>query len=152
MASLSSKGSAAVIAETTGIAGSLGLNDPAAVADYGELCLGLGYRSNDSEMALAGALLVTSAGRAPYAEMVGHHVREGFGTTANTSGAKEWYSMGLDALDNNQPPAVLPSQTIQRTATIRAAVLAENQQASGVQQNRCGASGQSSSPILAAGQ
>lgn len=133
MGGLSSKGSAAVIAETSGISGQLGLTDPQAATEYGEVCLGLGYRSNNSEMALAGALMLTAAGRAPYAEMVGHHVREGFGTSANPDAAGTWYDMGLEALANNQAPAVLPSQTIQRTAIIRAAVTSANQRASATQ-------------------
>lgn len=90
---------------------------------------GLGYRGNNSEIALAGALMLVGAGRAPYAEMVGHHLRNGFGASENVDVANAWYSIGLDALASNQPPAVLPSQTIQRTAIIRAAVEADIQRA-----------------------
>ena len=128
-ASLGSKGPSAIVAEASGISGSLGLSDPAAAAEYGEVCLGLGYRVNDSDMALAGALVLVGAGRAPFAEMVGHHARKGFGTTANPQVADTWYNVGLDALSNNEPPAVLPSQTIQRTAILRSAVNAGSQQA-----------------------
>ena len=127
--SLGTKGPSAVVAQASGIAGTLGLSDPAAAAEYGEVCLGLGYRTNDSDVALAGALLLVGAGRAPFGEMVGHHVRKGFGTTPNPQAANEWYVTGLDALANNQSPAVLPSQTIQRTAILRAAVEAGSQQA-----------------------
>ncbi|WP_428929763.1 peptidoglycan-binding domain-containing protein [Marinibacterium sp. SX1] len=126
---LGSKGPATVSAEASGISGTLGLSDPAAAAEYGEVCIGLGYRSNDADMALAGALMLVGAGRAPFAEMVGHHVRNGFGTSENPEAANAWYAAGLDALAGNQPPAVLPSQTIQRTAIIRAAVEAGSQQA-----------------------
>lgn len=129
MSSISSKGPEVANAEANGIVGSLGLSDPAAAAQYGEVCIGLGYRGNDSDMAFAGALMLTSAGRAPFAEMVGHHVRNGFGTAVNRKAANAWYQMGLDALASNQPPAVLPSQTIQRSAIIRAAVDAESNQA-----------------------
>lgn len=127
---LATKTPAAVAAEASGISGALGLSDPAAAAEYGEVCVGLGYRGNDSDMALAGALMLVGAGRAPYAEMVGHHLRNGFGTPENPQAANDWYVMGLDALANNQPPAVQPGQTIQRAAIIRAAVEAGGQRAS----------------------
>ena len=134
MASIGAKGAGAVTAEAAGISGSLGLSDPAAAAEYGEVCLGLGYRSNNSEMALAGAMMLVGAGRAPFAEMVGHHVRKGFGTPENPAAAREWYEGALSALANNQPPAVLPSQTIQRTAIIRAAVDAGDRRVGGASQ------------------
>ncbi|WP_233270391.1 peptidoglycan-binding domain-containing protein [Chachezhania sediminis] len=130
VANLASKDPAAIAAEAKGISASaLGLTDPAAAAQYGELCLGLGYRENDADMALAGAMVLMGAGRAPYAEMVGHHLRNGFGAGVNPTAANTWYVAGLDALDSNQPPAVLPSQSIQRAAIIRAAVQADGQQA-----------------------
>lgn len=129
MSGLAAKGPGAITAEASGISGALGLSDPAAAAEYGEVCIGLGYRGNNSEMALAGALMLVGAGRAPYAEMVGHHMRNGFGASENADVANAWYMIGLDALASNQPPAVLPSQTIQRTAIIRAAVEADTQSA-----------------------
>jgi hypothetical protein len=56
-------------------------------------------------------------------------VREGFGTPADEGAARAWYEAGLAALARNEPPAVLPSQTIQRTAIIRSAINAGAQQA-----------------------
>ena len=126
MGGLGTKGPDAIAAEASGISGSLGLTDPNAAAEYGEVCIGLGYRTNDSDMALAGAVVLAGAGRMPFAEMVGHHVRHGFGASANSAAASDWYNAGLNALAGNQPPAVLPSQTIQRSAIIRAAVDAGN--------------------------
>lgn len=122
MSAVGTKAPETIAAEASGISGSLGLNDPAAAAEYGEVCIGLGYRTNDSDMALAGAVMLAGAGRMPFAEMIGHHVRQGFGTATNSQAAATWYNLGLDALANNQAPAVLPSQTIQRSAIIRAAV------------------------------
>lgn len=131
MGGLSGKTTSAVVAEAAGISGSFGLTDATAAADYGAVCIGLGYRNNDPEVALTGALMLVGAGRMPFAEMVAHHAREGFGTPENVNSAMEWYSVGLEALDANQPPAVLPSQSIQRTAIIRAAVGARMQNAQG---------------------
>ncbi len=122
MDALATKAPEAINAQASGISGSLGLTSPAQAAEYGEVCIGLGYRSNDADMALAGAVMLTGAGRTPYSEMVGHHVREGFGTAGNSQVATSWYNLGLDALANNEAPAVLPNQTIQRAAIIRSAV------------------------------
>ncbi|MEM0936005.1 MAG: peptidoglycan-binding domain-containing protein [Pseudomonadota bacterium] len=118
-----------VIAEASGVSGSFGLTDPAAASEYGAVCIGLGYRNNDPDVALSGALMLVGAGRLPFAEMVAHHAREGFGTPENNEVAMSWYAVGLESIGRNEAPAVLPSQSIQRTAIISAAVSMVNQRA-----------------------
>ena len=68
------------------------------------------------------------AGRTPFAEMVGHQLRKGFGTAKNPAAADAWYLLSLDALDDQQAPAVLPSQQDKRTAILRAALGAKGGQ------------------------
>ncbi|WP_428929764.1 peptidoglycan-binding domain-containing protein [Marinibacterium sp. SX1] len=125
---LGSEPPAAVIAEASRITGTFGLNDPAAVILYGQVCIGLGYRENDADTALAGGLVLVGAGRTPFAEMVGHQLRKGFGTAKNPAAADAWYLLSLDALDDQQAPAVLPSQQDKRTAILRAALGAKGGQ------------------------
>lgn len=100
----------------------LGVGDPKAAATYGQICMGVGYRQDEADMAAAGSLMLVGAGFMPYGEMIGHHQREGFGTEQNTPAAAQWYTAALDALDQNQNPAFLPSKARERAAIIRAAM------------------------------
>ncbi|MDJ0993787.1 MAG: peptidoglycan-binding domain-containing protein [Dinoroseobacter sp.] len=112
----------AVSAKVTEIGQSIGLGDPANAGAYGQLCLGIGYRQDDADMALSGALLAFSIGQMPYGEVMGHHLREGFGLAANPQGSIIWYDTALSALEQNAEPAFLPSQSADRVAVMRAAL------------------------------
>lgn len=100
----------------------LGLDNPETAEIYGKICLGMGYRQDNAEMALAGAMLLTAAGKTPYSELVGHHVREGFGTSANSGASKPWYESAVSALEQGEQPAFEPSTTRQRVMVIRKAI------------------------------
>ncbi|MEM1233998.1 MAG: peptidoglycan-binding domain-containing protein [Pseudomonadota bacterium] len=100
----------------------LGLSAPANAQAYGEICVGMGYRKDDAEMALAGALVLTAANQTAYGELVGHHVREGFGVAAAPAAAQEWYSTAITALEQGQPAAFDPSSTAERVGVIRGAI------------------------------
>ena len=100
----------------------LGLANPVNAAAYGEICVGLGYRKDDAEMALAGALVLVGAGQMPYGELVGHHVREGFGLQSAPQAAQPWYNGSMDALENGAQPAFEPSSTKERIVVIRSAI------------------------------
>ena len=91
-------------------------------AGYGQLCMGMGYREDNAEMALAGAVVMMGVGQQPYAEMVGHHLRSGFGTEVAPIEASAWYNTALTAMENGATPAVLPAEAAERNAVIDAAV------------------------------
>ena len=99
-------------------------------AGYGQLCLGIGYREDDAEMALAAAVVMLSTGQMPYAELVGHHMRWGFGTEPAPVEAVVWYNTAVEALSDGEVPAVLPAKSQERAAVISAAV---NRSGGGVQ-------------------
>lgn len=105
-----------------GISQSIGLGDRANAESYGKLCLGLGYRKDDAKMALTGALVMMGAGQVPYAEAVGHHLREGFGVTASRQASLPWYEVAIMALEQNAAAAFEPSKTPERVGVIRAAI------------------------------
>jgi peptidoglycan hydrolase-like protein with peptidoglycan-binding domain len=84
----------------------------------GKICLGVGYRIGDDAMALASALLLSSAGENGYSEMVSHHLREGFGVQASAGQAGPWMQIALSAADAGQ--GVL-GQSPERVAVLRAA-------------------------------
>ncbi|MCB2095042.1 MAG: peptidoglycan-binding protein [Rhodobacteraceae bacterium] len=101
----------------------LNFNAPAQqLRGIGEICLGVGYQTDDAKVVLAAAMLLIGAGERPYAEVLGHHLRRGFGTTTNAVNASRWYDIGLDSLDHGATPAFLPSQSRQRAGIIRAAI------------------------------
>lgn len=86
----------------------------------GKVCLGVGYRIDDAEMAFGSAVLLAGAGIAPYGEMISHHLREGFGTPkASASTAQGWMDLALDAVDDGDTP--LTGQSAERIAVLRAA-------------------------------
>lgn len=116
-------------AQTT--AAGLGLTDAATTAAYGQICMGIGYRLDNAEMALSGALAMLAAGEAPYGEIVGHHLREGFGVTATPAASVPWYRNAMDSLERGATPAFVPSTTPERIQVIRAALQLDAQRASG---------------------
>jgi peptidoglycan hydrolase-like protein with peptidoglycan-binding domain len=118
----------AVIAQAASVSGQL---DPTSAATYGQICLGLGYRQDDPEMALSAGLLLVGAGYMPFGEVMGHHLREGFGVAPAAGAAAPWYNIALTALEGNAPPAFLPSKTRERAEVIRAAIGRDQAQVSG---------------------
>ena len=101
----------------------------AAAATLGQICLGFGYSGNDPELALAASLVLVGAGYAQYGEVLGHHLREGFGTTPNPAAAVGWYQSALASLDAGAAPVVLPSKSAERAEVIRAAITGDQTQA-----------------------
>lgn len=85
-----------------------------------EICLFSGYRRDRMDVALGSALLLVGTGKAPYAEMVGHHMAQGFGVTRSAEAAQDWYDMAVSALANGATPVFAPGQP-ERVALLRAA-------------------------------
>lgn len=84
-----------------------------------KVCLGAGYRADNAEVALASAVLLTSAGQGGYGEMVSHQLREGFGVMqAAPQMASSWMQVALTAVANGE--RVL-GQTPERIGVIQAA-------------------------------
>lgn len=95
---------------------------PDQLANTSRICLSVGYRTDDLDVAMGSALLLVSLGIQPYAELMGHHLETGFGTAQRPDLATDWYTMALDAVDAGQPAVFAPGQP-ERTALIRAAAL-----------------------------
>ncbi|MEM6897385.1 MAG: peptidoglycan-binding domain-containing protein, partial [Pseudomonadota bacterium] len=121
-ASLGSGAVDGALQQMQSINAALGLTSEANATAYGEICVGMGYRTDDAEMALAGALVLTGANQLPYGELVGHHVREGFGVAAAPAAAQDWYAQSMTALEMGAPPAFEPSSTQERMSVIRGAI------------------------------
>ena len=85
-----------------------------------QICLGVGYRIDDMNVALGSALLLYATGDRVYAELIGHHLAQGFGTTRQIDAARFWYADALSALDAGSPAVFAPGQP-ERTELLRKA-------------------------------
>jgi len=108
-----------VISEVRGFVLQSG-QSPAQLAGTAKVCLSVGYRIDDMNVALGSALLLTALGEEPYGELIGHHLNEGFGTTRRPDLALAWYDAAVTALDNGAEPVFAPGNT-GRNALIRKA-------------------------------
>ena len=122
VASLSLKPAETVIDDVSSFLLSTGMA-PDALADTARICLSVGYRTDNNDVALGSALLLTALGERPYGELMGHHLDLGFGVSQRTDLALNWYNMALDAVDGGAP-AVFGSGDPARTSLIRNAAYA----------------------------
>lgn len=93
---------------------------PADLAATSRVCLAVGYAQDDMRMAVGSALTLTALGEPAYGELLGHHLREGFGTTTRADLAIGWYQASLTALENGSAPVFMPGQP-ERVQLLRAA-------------------------------
>ncbi len=92
------------------------------LTETGEVCLGLGYRVDNSDMVLASAAILVGAGNSPFGEVFGHHLRKGFGAPANDNAARGWFDYSLTALEAGNNAVFLPTQSQQRVSLMRLAL------------------------------
>jgi peptidoglycan hydrolase-like protein with peptidoglycan-binding domain len=95
---------------------------PADLAATSRVCLAIGYAQDDMRMAVGSALMLVALGEPAYGELLGHHLREGFGTNVRPDLALGWYDAAITALEQGATPAFMPGQP-ERTALLRAATL-----------------------------
>lgn len=93
---------------------------PDQLKNASRICLGLGYRKDDMDVALGSALLLYSLGEPVYGELIGHHLSQGFGTDAKPKMSLAWYDAGIAAVENGAEPIIAPGQP-ERTELIRKA-------------------------------
>ena len=82
-------------------------------------------------VAIGSALLLTALGQPTYAELVGHHLSQGYGTTKRPDLALPWYRDALDALKAGQPAVFAPGQPEREALLRRAAFAAAGQPEAG---------------------
>lgn len=104
---------------------------PAQLSGTAEICLSVGYRTDDMDVALGSALLLTALGDTVYGELMGHHLSQGYGVAKRLDLSMDWYDMGLTAVENGAIPAFAPGQP-ERSALIRKATFSLD----GTQQGR----------------
>jgi peptidoglycan hydrolase-like protein with peptidoglycan-binding domain len=108
-----------VLEATTGVIMSSG-QSPADLSGTARICLGNGYTTDSMDVAIGSALVLTALGDKGYAELLGHHLSQGFGTVPRPDLAADWYQTGLEASDNGH--AVFAPGLPERAEVIRKAV------------------------------
>lgn len=81
---------------------------PAQLEKTAQICLAAGYKGDDLDAAMGSALMLVALGQAPYAELVGHHLSQGFGAAQRADLSLAWYAQALDALDAGATPVFSP--------------------------------------------
>lgn len=95
------------------------------VVGTGQICLGVGYRTDNMDVALGSALLLVGAGEAAYAELVGHHLMRGFGVAPSQPLAAGWFDRGFVAASAGVVPVFNPGEP-GRTDLLRQAIARMN--------------------------
>lgn len=90
------------------------------LSNTARICLFSGYRRDKMNVALGSALILVGVGQVPYAELVGHHLSQGFGVEAAPERAQDWYALAVSALESGSEPVFAPGQP-ERVALIKAA-------------------------------
>lgn len=98
-----------VLREVSGFALGSGIA-PTELAGTAKICLSVGYRTDNMDVAIASALLLTALGEPAYAELIGHHLTQGFGTTARPDLALGWFDLGFEAAGAGGRNVVAPGQ------------------------------------------
>jgi hypothetical protein len=121
VSSLSLKPRDAVVADVSSFVLTTGMS-PAQLAGTARICLGVGYRTDNMDVALGSALLLFTMGEAVYGELMGHHLSQGFGPAKRADMAQSWYQAALSAADNGAAAVFVPGQP-ERTELIRQAAM-----------------------------
>ncbi len=123
VAALSLKQRDEVLQGVSGFVLTTGMSPPQ-LAATSKICLSVGYRTDDMDVAIGSGLILVALGEQVYAELMGHHLSQGMGATQRIDLAGQWYQMALAALDAGQPAVFAPGQP-ERNALIRAAATGE---------------------------
>lgn len=119
VSALSLKARDAVLGDVSAFALGSGMT-PAQLSGTAKICLSVGYRTDDMDVALSSALLLTALGERVYGELLGHHLAMGFGTSLRPDLAMDWYQTGFDAAGAGTTPVFAPGQP-ERNELIRKA-------------------------------
>lgn len=93
---------------------------PAQLTATAQICLGVGYRTDNMDVALSSGLLLHALGQNVYGELMGHHLAQGFGAAQRVDLARAWYEDGLRAADSGAALVFSPGQP-ERTELLRKA-------------------------------
>lgn len=119
VAALSLKPREAVVADVSNFVLTSGMA-PAQLSNTARICMGVGYKTDNMDVAIGSALLLFAMGESVYGELMGHHLAQGFGVNKRVDLATSWYGAGLSAIDAGATAVFNPGQP-ERAELIRAA-------------------------------
>ena len=97
---------------------------PAQLAGTAKICLGIGYKVDNTELAMGSALLLGVMGERAYGELVGHHLAQGIGASPRPDLALAWFEAALG--DPSEPiMQIFAPQMPDRAGLIRMAAYAK---------------------------
>jgi len=109
VAALSLKPSADVVRDVSGFVLSTGMS-PAQLSGTAKICLSVGYRTDQMDVAIGSALLLVALGENVYGELPGHHLSQGFGAARRADLAVAWYDTAITALNSGATAVFAPGQ------------------------------------------
>lgn len=109
VSALSIKPRAEVLTETASFVLGSGMS-PAQLAGTSKICLSVGYRTDNLDVAIASTLMLVALGERPYGELLGHHLSQGIGATQRPDLAQDWYQDSFAAIDAGLPAVFAPGQ------------------------------------------
>ncbi|WP_417272700.1 peptidoglycan-binding domain-containing protein [Celeribacter halophilus] len=124
VAALSIKPRDQVLTDTSAFVLNSGMS-PAQLASTAKICLSVGYRTDDMDVALASSLVLVAVGERAYGELLGHHLSQGVGVTRRPDLAQDWYADSLSAIDAGMPAVFAPGQP-ERQGLLRKASMSLN--------------------------
>jgi len=93
---------------------------PAQLAGTAKICLGVGYVTDNMDVAIGSALILTVLGERGYGELMGHHLISGIGAAPRVDLALAWYDMGFEA-ETSGSTAVFAPGMADRASLVRLA-------------------------------
>lgn len=109
----------AVTAQIASFAAGAGM-PPAQLAGTAKTCLGVGYTTDNMDLALGSALILSVLAEPAYAELVGHHLAAGIGASARPDLALPWFEASLGTAASPVVQVFAPGMT-DRAGLIRMA-------------------------------
>ena len=94
---------------------------PAQVSGNARICLGVGYSTDNAELAVGALMVLIGLGDEAYGELLGYHLRNGFGVAERADRGLDWISEATDALAGGASPLVVAGGD-QRVQLVRDAV------------------------------
>jgi peptidoglycan hydrolase-like protein with peptidoglycan-binding domain len=119
VAALSLKSHEAVLNDVSGFVIATGMSAPQ-LADTARICLGVGYTTENLDVAIGSALLLSVLGERAYSELMGHHLTGGFGAAKRPDMGLAWFEHSLDG-DSGAATMVFAPGMSDRGALIRQA-------------------------------
>ncbi len=98
---------------------------PAQLSANARICLGIGYKTDNSDLAVASAMVLVGLGEQAYGELLAYHLMNGFGVPRRPDLGVAWLSQAVDALGGGATPLVATGGS-DRVALLRQALVSLN--------------------------